>query len=58
MQEMKCDSCLNSRPIVSENGIHYGCMLSNKKATECIFGKSHFVEHPMKKEKRADNAAD
>lgn len=52
MQEMKCDSCWNSRPIVSENGIHYGCMLSNKKATECITGKSHFVEHPMRKEKR------
>ena len=48
---MKCDICLNSRPVVSENGIHYICTLSNKKATACLFGeKDSFVKHPAIKE--------
>lgn len=29
---MECDTCLNSRPIVSENGIHYACCLSGRAA--------------------------
>ena len=32
---MNCDYCLNSRPVISENGLHYICCLSSKKAVEC-----------------------
>lgn len=34
----KCELCLNSRPIVSENGIHSNCSLSPKGALNCMFG--------------------
>ena len=41
--ELKCDTCLNSRPIVSENGTHNCCCLSSRKAVECIAGqKDHY----------------
>lgn len=44
---MKCDYCMNSRPIVSENGIHYACCLSSKAAMSCIVGdKDLFIERP------------
>lgn len=44
---MKCDYCMNSRPIVSENGIHYACCLSSKAAMKCIVGdKDSFIERP------------
>ena len=36
---MKCDTCLNSRPVVSENGIHCICCLSSKAAANCLTGK-------------------
>lgn len=40
----KCEECLHSRPIISENGYHYICCLSSKKATDCMIGKeSQFV---------------
>lgn len=40
----KCEECLHSRPVVSENGYHYICCLSPKKAVNCIAGiKSQFV---------------
>lgn len=32
----KCDLCINSRAIISENGAHYICCLSDKEAMECI----------------------
>lgn len=32
----KCDLCINSRLIISENGYHPICCLSEKEATECI----------------------
>ena len=49
---MKCDTCLNSRPIVSENGIHFNCCLSSKAAMKCMTGeKDGYVEHPMRKER-------
>ena len=35
---MKCDTCLNSRPIISENGIHHACCLSDMKAFRCMTG--------------------
>ena len=33
----KCAKCIYSRPVVSENGIHYACCLSPKKAVKCLF---------------------
>lgn len=33
---MKCDTCLNRRMIMSENGLHAVCGLSQVKAVECI----------------------
>lgn len=44
----KCESCFNSRPIISENGIHYSCCLSAKKARDCVFGDwKHYVAYPV-----------
>ena len=38
-----CQYCLNSRAIVPENGIHWVCCLSEKKALECKRGvKDHY----------------
>jgi len=43
-QISKCDLCINSRAIISENGRHYICCLSEKKAMECIMNYySRFV---------------
>ena len=36
---MKCDNCLNARRIISENGLHSICCLSEKVAIDCIMGK-------------------
>lgn len=36
LQDNKCDTCLNSRPIISENGIKYNCCFSSKRAIKCI----------------------
>ena len=38
---MKCDTCVNNnRLVLSENGYHYICGLSNKAAKNCITGKA------------------
>lgn len=37
-KECKCDTCLNSRVVISENGCHAACTLSSVKATECMVG--------------------
>ena len=34
-----CEKCLHSRLIVSENGYHSVCCLSQKKAVDCMTGK-------------------
>ncbi len=40
----KCEICANSRIVVSENGIHPICCLSEKKAIDCIAGvKDHYI---------------
>lgn len=31
-----CKDCLNSRLIVSENGFHYNCIFSSRKAIKCM----------------------
>ena len=33
---MKCETCLYSRTVISENGYHCICALSDKKAVSCI----------------------
>ena len=39
-----CDSCLNTRLIISENGLHPICTLSSKAARNCIMNNySKFV---------------
>jgi hypothetical protein len=40
----KCDKCLKSRMIISENGYHGICTLPPKAATDCITGnKDRFL---------------
>lgn len=40
----ECEKCLNSRLIISENGYHSVCCLSQKKAMDCLIGeKSQFA---------------
>lgn len=38
-EDAKCDTCLNSRPVISENGMHNVCCLSSKAARDCILRK-------------------
>lgn len=38
----KCRTCLNSRGVISENGRHYICCLSSKKAVDCITNKKDY----------------
>ena len=49
----KCSRCLMRRPVISENGMHYNCTLSEKKWLECVHGiKDHSVvlKKPPKEE--------
>ena len=52
-----CMYCLNSRPIISENGSHYVCVLDHKQTMLCMFGdKDYFARIPLfKKEKNDEN---
>lgn len=44
----KCDRCLNSRPVVSENGLHWVCTLHYKKSIACFTGeKDWFLSEEM-----------
>ena len=44
---MKCDYCLNSRQVISENGTHYICCLSSQQIKKCLTGtKDYFEERP------------
>lgn len=47
----KCDKCLYSRIVVSENGLHSVCCLSQKKAVDCLFGKKNYFIYKYRKEK-------
>lgn len=48
---MECNTCFNKRPIISENGIHYVCCLSSRKAIACMTGREDkYVKNPMQKE--------
>lgn len=35
----KCEECVHSRPIISENGYHSVCCLSQKAMVDCLMGK-------------------
>lgn len=35
----KCEGCAHSRAVISENGLHYVCCLSPKKAIQCKIGQ-------------------
>ena len=32
----KCENCINSRRVISENGAHTVCILPDKQAADCI----------------------
>lgn len=53
---MKCDKCLHSRAIVSENGIHCVCTLSSKTATKCLTGENDRFYARRKEKKLMTNA--
>lgn len=46
---MKCDSCIFSRTIVSENGFHSICCLPDEEVKECLLSGKHYVKHPWYK---------
>ena len=52
---MKCDKCLHSRAIVSENGIHCVCTLSSKTATKCLTGENDSFYARWKEKKLMTN---
>ena len=35
----KCEECVHSRPIISENGYHSVCCLFPKAMVDCLMGK-------------------
>ena len=36
LQDNKCETCLNNKLVISENGVHYNCIFSDKKAIKCM----------------------
>lgn len=47
----KCDICLRSRLIISENGYHSICCLSSKQAVNCIMNNyNKYITLPEKEE--------
>ena len=54
-RENRCDTCINSRTIVSENGYHSICTLSSKAAINCMTGKTDgYYTITSKKEENND----
>jgi len=52
---MKCDTCMNSRPIISENGTHAICTLPSIDAVYCMIGKEdYYIPFPKKRTKHKD----
>lgn len=47
----KCDTCLFSRAIISENGFHWVCCLTQKRAIDCMNGvKDRYIRAIMEGE--------
>lgn len=45
----KCELCLNSRTVFSENGVHFVCCLSSKAAMCCRLGTNDsFIYNPTR----------
>lgn len=56
---MKCETCLNSRTGISENGYHCVCTLSAKKAANCITNDyKHYVKSSLDIPKKPQTNAD
>ena len=51
-ERMNCEECLNSRLILSENGWHAICTLSQEDVHDCFVNGSKFL--PLKKEGEAN----
>lgn len=52
----KCKTCINRYAVISENGMHYNCSLSEKVSIECMMGrKEHYIKHPAFKEEKVEN---
>ena len=45
---MKCNTCLNTRVVLSENGFHYICCLSSRKANKCIIDGRYYIARKPK----------
>jgi len=46
---MKCDTCLEARCVVSENGFHHICSMREEFAMDCLLGKKdYYVRNPIK----------
>lgn len=46
---MKCETCMNSRPVLSENGWHDLCALPSIDAIYCMTGREdNYVPNPHK----------
>lgn len=41
---LKCNTCANARPIISENWYHYTCMLSDQKGVDCLMNDYKYWE--------------
>ena len=54
----KCEVCLHSRWIISENGFHPICALSSKKAMDCMSGKKSYSVTLEKTDKEYDATKD
>ena len=53
---MYCDICVNARSVVSENGYHSVCCLSESKMRECLYNNmKHFYPAPMLVETKGKN---
>lgn len=52
MIEPKCNTCLNSRAVVSENGVHYICTLSGTKPFYCLVNGDYYQCDTRLKEMR------
>lgn len=47
MAKLKCDSCMVSREIVSENGYHSICCLPYEIMKECLISGKYYVGNLM-----------
>jgi hypothetical protein len=47
----KCDTCIFSRAVISENGFHWVCCLTQKRAIDCMSGvKDRYIRAIMEGE--------